>query len=354
MSSILTSAPPSPSLVSLGSSRAASTLDSNELELPAVEGNNDLEAKATRHSQYYFKDGNVVFLIEEVLYNVHRYFFDRDSTYFRSILANAQAADEQNPIVLPGVSCSDFDEFLAILYPTDFRRPIEKTTSQWTSVLHLAAKWGFESIQLLVIDKLTATAIPVDKIVLGRKYGISDWLHGAYEAVCMRANPLTVEEGMKLGVEDIIRISAARQVYGCAKARYETRHLSNDLGDIFGLDKPVGGVSIGSVGVEEDAIKILENQVVTVQAEFAAFPTPAQTPCQYGYSNPNESCISRARHPSNYCAGCRAPKVSESDEWRLKREDKEDKERRLRNLKEKRDVKQRDLVEKQERMALFR
>ncbi|KZP02164.1 hypothetical protein FIBSPDRAFT_709076, partial [Athelia psychrophila] len=144
-------------------------------------------------------------------YNVHRYFFERDSTHFRSILESVQGTDEQNPVVLPDVSCSDFDEFLAILYPTDFRRPTEKTTSQWTSVLHLAAKWGFESIQLLAIDKLTATAIPVDKIVLGRRYGISDWLHGAYEAVCTRADPLTVEEGMKLGVEDVIRISAARQ-----------------------------------------------------------------------------------------------------------------------------------------------
>ncbi|KZP28764.1 hypothetical protein FIBSPDRAFT_690695, partial [Athelia psychrophila] len=109
------------------------------------------------------------------------------------------------------VSCSDFDEFLAILYPTDFRRPTEKTTAQWTSILHLASKWGFGSIQLVAIDKLAATAIPVDKIVLGRRYGVSDWLHGAYEAVCTRANPLTVEEGMKLGVEDIIKISAARQ-----------------------------------------------------------------------------------------------------------------------------------------------
>ncbi|KZP28656.1 hypothetical protein FIBSPDRAFT_246260 [Athelia psychrophila] len=233
MSSILTSAPPSPSLVSLESSRAASTLDSNELELPAVQGNSDMEAKATRHSQYYFKDGNIVFLIEKVLYNVHRYFFERDSPHFRSILGSIQGADEQNPLVLPDVSCSDFDEFLAILYPTDFRRPTEKTTAQWTSILHLAAKWGFESIQLLAIDNLTATAIPVDKIVLGRRYGISDWLSGAYEAVCTRADSLTVEEGMKLGVEDIIRISAARQAYGCAKARYETKHLSGDLGDIF-------------------------------------------------------------------------------------------------------------------------
>ncbi|KZP22477.1 hypothetical protein FIBSPDRAFT_859544 [Athelia psychrophila] len=357
MSSILTSAPPSPSPVSLGSSRAASTLDSNELELPAAQGNIDLEAKATRHSQYYFKDGNTVFSIEDVLYNVHRYFFERDSTHFRSILENAKAADEQNPIVLPDVSCSDFDEFLAILYPTDFRRPTEKTTAQWISVLHLAAKWGFESIQLLAIDKLTATAIPVDKIVLGRRYGISDWLPGAYEAVCTRADPLTVGEGMKLGVEDIIRISAARQVYGCAKARYETKHLSEDLGDIFRLEKPAEELGVSPADIEENAIKILEGQVVTAQAEFEAFPSPAQPPCQHGYPNPNETCISKGlllHAPRYYCAVCRTPKEPESDERRIKQEDKEDKERRLKGLKEQRDVKQRDLVEKQDRMTLFR
>ncbi|KZP25637.1 hypothetical protein FIBSPDRAFT_667694, partial [Athelia psychrophila] len=119
--------------------------------------------------------------------------------------------DETSPIALSDVNCSDFDEFLTILYPSDFRRPAEKATAQWTSILHLAAKWGFENIQLLAIDNLTASAIPVDKIVLGRRYGISDWLPGAYEAVCTRADPLTIEEGVKLGMEDAIRISAARQ-----------------------------------------------------------------------------------------------------------------------------------------------
>ncbi|KZP05983.1 hypothetical protein FIBSPDRAFT_805333 [Athelia psychrophila] len=353
MSSIFTSAPPSPSLVSLGSSRTVSTPDSNELEPPAVQGNIDLEAKATRHSHYYFKDGNVVFLIEKVLYNVHRYFFERDSAHFRSILESVQGADEQNPIALPDVSCSDFDEFLAILYPTDFRRPTEKTTAKWTSILHFAAKWGFESIQLLAIDSLTATAIPVDKIVLGRRYGISDWLPGAYEAVCTRADPLTVEEGMKLGVEDIIRISAARQVYGCAKARYEAKHLSKDIGDIFGLGDLFEEVNVGSTDIEENAIKILEDQVVAMQAEFTAFPTPATKACDYfpGRSFSCATCPNDHYH-FNPCAGCQAPK--ESDEQRLKREDKEDKERRLEGFKEKRDVKQRDIVEKQERMSLFR
>ncbi|KZP27875.1 hypothetical protein FIBSPDRAFT_817855 [Athelia psychrophila] len=357
MTSILTSAPPSPSLVSFGSSRAASTLNANELELPAVQGSIDPEAKATRHSQYYFKDGNIVFLIEEVLYNVHRYFFERDSTHFRSILESIQGADEQNPIVLPDVSCSHFDEFLAILYPTDFRRPTEKTAAQWTSVLHLAAEWGFESIQLLAIDNLTATAIPIDKIVLGRRYGIADWLPGAYEAVCTRADPLTVEEGLRLGVEDIIKISSARQVYGYAKARYEAKHLSKDLGDIFGLEKSVEELSAGSADAEESAINILEDQVATVQAEIAAFPTPTPTPTQTYCSrvaNGCRPCVEHYSNPNNFCGGCRAPKVLESDERRLKREDKEDKEERLRDLKEKHDVKQRDLVEKQERMTRFR
>ncbi|KZP17559.1 hypothetical protein FIBSPDRAFT_830342 [Athelia psychrophila] len=353
MSSILTSAPPSPSLVSFGSTRASPPLEPTELDLPAVQANTELEAKRTRHSQYYFKDGNVVFSIEDVLYNVHRYFFERDSSHFRSILESVQGVVEKNPIVLPGVSCSDFDEFLAILYPIDFRRPTEKTTAQWTSVLHLAAKWGFESIQLLAIDKLTATAIHIDKIVLGRRYGISDWLPGAYEAVCTRADPLTVEEGMKLGVEDIIKISAARQVYGCAKARYETKHLSGDLGVIFKLEKPFEERSVGSTDIEDDSINILEDQIVAVQAELAAFPTPATTICQ-NYPNQNYRCADYGygiTH-SNCCPACRGP--TESDERRLKREDKEDKERRLKDLKEKRDVQQRDLVEKQERMTLFR
>ncbi|KZP17930.1 hypothetical protein FIBSPDRAFT_864292 [Athelia psychrophila] len=354
MSSILTSAPPSPSLVPFESTRASSPpLGSNELDRPAVQVSIELEAKVTRHSQYYFKDGNVVFLIKEVLYNVHRYFFERDSAHFRSILERVQGVDEKDPIVLPDVSCSDFDEFLAILYPTDFCRPTEKTTAQWTSVLHLAAKWGFESIQLLAIDNLAATAIPVDKIVLGRRYGISDWLAGAYEAVCTRADPLTVEEGMKLGVEDIIRISAARQAYGCGKARYETRHLSDDLGDIFGLEKPFEEVSVGYADIEDDAIKILEDQVVAAQAELAAFPSPAGKPDQI-FSNGYYYCATSGDtyHISNPCSCCRVS--PESDEERLKREDKEEKARRLKDLKEKRDVRQRDLTGKQERMSLFR
>ncbi|KAF7973580.1 hypothetical protein HWV62_14862 [Athelia sp. TMB] len=278
-STIASSAPPSPSLESLGSSRCSSTLDLTEVETPTVK-NNEMANMEKKHPLYYFKDGNLKFLIEERLYNVHRYFFERDSSYFRSIFENSVGTDD-SPVVISNLSCADFDEFLAILYPVDFRRPTEKTTPQWTSILHLSAKWEFESIKLLAIDNLTANAVPVDKIVLGRRYGISEWLPGAYEAVCKREDPLTVEEGMKLGVEDIIKISAARQAYGYAKSRFEPRHLSQDLGDIFRLEKSFEAQSVGATDLEDEAIKSLEDEVSDAKAAFLALPPtiyPAGTP----------------------------------------------------------------------------
>ncbi|KAF7970474.1 hypothetical protein HWV62_23889 [Athelia sp. TMB] len=364
MSSILTSAPPSPSLQSSGGSRASTPLDLAELETPTVQ-THGLEFTEQKHSRYYFKDGNLIFLIEEKLYNVHRYFFERDSSYFRSILEGSQGTDANNPLVLPDVSCSDFDEFLAILYPENFRRPTEKTTPQWTSILHLAAKWEFESIKLLAIDNLTANAVPVDKIVLGRRYGIIEWLPEAYQAVCTREDSLTLQEGMKLGVQDVIKISAARQAYGCGKSRFETKYLSEDLGDIFGLDpsktgpRPIatGGKagekqkkrnakSSGNVDDEDDAIKALEGEVSDAQTAFQALAAGdgycGMYPGEYMEYGPGSHCI--------YCGTeCK----SEIEEYRLKREDKEKKERQLKNLIDKRQQMQKELAAKDGRMALF-
>ncbi|KZP15385.1 hypothetical protein FIBSPDRAFT_867315 [Athelia psychrophila] len=298
----------------------------------------ELEAKTTKHPRYSFEDGNTLFLVEGTLYNVHRYFFVRDSTHFRTIL---QGTDDHNPCMLSGVNCADFDEFLAILYPTDFRQPTKKTTPQWTSILHLAAKWGFENIKLLAIDNLTANASPVDKIVLGRRYGITDWLPGAYEAVCTRADPLTVEEGMKLGVEDVVRISAARQVYGTGKARHEAKYLAGDLGEIFNLGTPSERSSL-SVDGEEDAIRALEDQVAEARTECVAGPIPHAGAClRYSY---------RSGSRCDSCAGCNP----ESNEQKVKREAREQKERQLEDLKSRLETRRQALVGRQGRMASFR
>ncbi|KAH8979169.1 hypothetical protein EDB86DRAFT_677300 [Lactarius hatsudake] len=102
-----------------------------------------------QHAAYFFKDGNVTFLIDGTLYCVHRYFFSRDSVYFSTRFAQLGIRDhEALPTImsLGDVERNDFEAFLSILYPANFEAH-ELTYEQWKSVLNLSTRWGFASSQ---------------------------------------------------------------------------------------------------------------------------------------------------------------------------------------------------------------
>lgn len=87
------------------------------------------------------------------------------------------------------------------------------TVEDWTGILHLAERWGFEFIKALAIKHLAAIASDIDKVVLGRQYGIDRWLHEGLIDVYMREKSLTKEEGRRMTVVDFIEISAIRQLF---------------------------------------------------------------------------------------------------------------------------------------------
>ncbi|KZP04293.1 hypothetical protein FIBSPDRAFT_709526, partial [Athelia psychrophila] len=144
--------------------------------------------------------------VEGVLYSVHRYFFERDSSSFVG-----QGLSKQEPMVLANVSTHDLDLFLSILYPTSFGAYPASTVEEWSGILYLADKWSFQSIRTLAIAQIAPIASPIDKIVFGRLYDVNEWLTGAYHAVCTRLDALSLEEGRRLGVDDAIRINSIRQ-----------------------------------------------------------------------------------------------------------------------------------------------
>ena len=130
-----------------------------------------------------------------------------------------------------------------------------RTVSEWTSILDLAVKWDFESIKTLAIKKLAPIASSIDKIILGRKYHVTEWLSEAYRDVCLRQEPLTNEEGMRLGMEDVIKISAImiRDGYSYPGPRTWSWLSNEELQAHFGLDSGVhqpacGGQNIGAPG----------------------------------------------------------------------------------------------------------
>jgi len=246
-------------------------------------GSNRLAPSHHRHERYYFSDGNVIFLVEGVLYNIHRYFFQRDSSNFASMFSipfggRGQGLTDDEPISLVNIKAQDFDLFLSILYPTEFGVFCACTVDEWAAVLYLADKWNFKSIKNLAINKLALIASPIDRIVLGRNYQINEWLGDAYRDVCTRADPLTYEEGVRLGMEDVINISAIMVRYDYAP-RFSRRLLDEELESHFGLEKGVHQLAHGSRNVEDHVQEPVELEAAegpVEQREMAPVVSPVE------------------------------------------------------------------------------
>ena len=78
-------------------------------------------------------------------------------------------------------------------------------------MLSLSLRWNFDCVRELASKHLHPLATPIDKIVYGRQHAdLWWWLRDAYVEICKRDAPLTLEEGRRLGIEDVISIDRIR------------------------------------------------------------------------------------------------------------------------------------------------
>lgn len=170
--------------------------------------------------------------VDGTAYCLHRYLFNLHSdTFSKTFLAGRK--DTKSPIFLQDVEKSQFDAFLNVLYRTCVLLPsiwsqclqyiheasiFSSYTSNpimaapaWASVLHLASEWNFPSIRELAIQSFTPSASDVDKVVLGHRYRFEEWLLPGYTGLVERKEPLTLAEGTRLGIEDVVSINKARE-----------------------------------------------------------------------------------------------------------------------------------------------
>ncbi|KAF8957344.1 hypothetical protein BDZ97DRAFT_112274 [Flammula alnicola] len=149
------------------------------------------------HERFYFEDGTIIFRVGVTLYKIHRHFFTEQSVFFRDLFSSLNVSEHYShePIILSEVKTEDFDRLLSIFYPISFAEPSLKTVEEWASVLMLATKWVFTDIRALAIRNLTSIASSVDKIVLGTKYDVHDWLAPAFKDLVTRWRRWTWRRG---------------------------------------------------------------------------------------------------------------------------------------------------------------
>ena len=177
--------------------------------------------------------------MEDTLFRVHRYFFTRESAFFRNKLPHppppgelTKGTSDSQPFVLEDTLHVDFERFLWVFYNpwvshflsprvshTNSERLYRKyslydaTVEEWTSILKLAHNWDFLGVKELALRELEQLVIPpLHKIVIYHSYAIDRrLLHAAYTAFAIRDEPITIEEGQELGLETAIQLARARE-----------------------------------------------------------------------------------------------------------------------------------------------
>ncbi|KAF8650088.1 hypothetical protein AX16_005414 [Volvariella volvacea WC 439] len=206
MASLSMHPPPSPSFSAV-SSLSRDSLLSEDRSSTAGRTINE-------HPLFYLPDESATFRVEDTHFRLPTYFFKRDSPVFREQLQGfatfGSGGIGLDTIKLSGVTVTDFERFVRVLYPTVIGKYDAATVEEWTSVLTLADRWKFASIRELAVKEISAIGTPVDRVIVGEKFNEEKMVFAALCELCVRNQPLTREEGEKLGMEKVIKIATAR------------------------------------------------------------------------------------------------------------------------------------------------
>jgi hypothetical protein len=173
-----------------------------------------------RHGEYYIHGGDVIFRVESYLFRVHRFFFTRDSAYFREKLPHppppgefTKGSSDNNPFILEDTLRVDFERFLWVFYNPKYSI-YEANVEEWSSILKLAHQWDFTEVKALALRELEQLEIPaLQKIILYHTHVIDrNLLQEAYTTLTVRDGPITIEEGRELGLETALQLARAREI----------------------------------------------------------------------------------------------------------------------------------------------
>lgn len=174
--------------------------------------------------------------MDDILYQVHRYFFCRDSKVFKTRLSRlpTQEASSLPIISIENVKSKDFDVFLSVLYPLNFNALGGYSFEELSSILDLSTRWGFTSIRDMAIRCLKPPT-PHQRLILGRKYGIDQWILPALQELCEKPELPTRDEACLMGLEDVILVGSVRE-------KVRTHALTADSAGIMDRIKAWGSV----------------------------------------------------------------------------------------------------------------
>ncbi|KEP48471.1 BTB/POZ domain protein [Rhizoctonia solani 123E] len=172
-----------------------------------------------RHPEFFFEDTLIAIQIEDTLFNVHKYQLIKSEVFsdmFKLPRGEGELGEgfsPEHPIVMEGVTASDFEALLKVLYVSPFSRNHQIIEPLVVPAFRLANMWNFEELRAYLLPFAEGCLSDADKIEFARQFGIDEWLAPAHIRLCQRDEHLTTEEARKLGVDSVLLISRMREQY---------------------------------------------------------------------------------------------------------------------------------------------
>lgn len=172
-----------------------------------------------RNKDFYLNGGDLHILVGNQKFRVHKYFFERESRFFREKLEVSnppgkprKGDDETTAIVLDDASPADFEKLLWVFYNPRYTL-YDWDTEDWTTLLALAVKWEFSEVKDLAIRELDHKDLPLlPRIVLYQRFSVnSARLIPLYAELCSRPDALNEQDAEALGLKTTVLIFRARE-----------------------------------------------------------------------------------------------------------------------------------------------
>ncbi|KAF8910795.1 hypothetical protein CPB85DRAFT_1435067 [Mucidula mucida] len=160
--------------------------------------------------------------VENRLYKVPRYFFANYSEIFASTFdlpqgsVSPEGQSDDHPFELHGLTCSEFEPLLRVIYPMNTHEPLLSSTFEdWTSILKLSTMWGMSAVRQLAVENLSNCMAlrgdAVEYVVLAKAYEVVTWLRQGYLKLVKRAEPISPAEAERIGWVASVQIYQIRE-----------------------------------------------------------------------------------------------------------------------------------------------
>ncbi|KAK0469238.1 uncharacterized protein EV420DRAFT_1633661 [Desarmillaria tabescens] len=188
-----------------------------------------LSLPTSRNQKFYFDDDMTVFIVENELFRIHRYFLTRESEFFCTMLSCPPGSEgpegtcDEKPIPIDaGATCKEFECVLDYIFNRRGNNTARHQTDRyWINILSFSNRFDLDDIRTVAVAHLQMYPIlnPIDAIALAEQVDMKEWLLPAYKALCQRVEPLHYLEGEKIGLEKALQVARAREAVRDAAGR---------------------------------------------------------------------------------------------------------------------------------------